>query len=126
MNLWKHDEEVRYNQTIYGESMSHTATFDVPPEASLRHIEKNVLKRLILALEKKFKKENVQRIDVSLHVYSVSTYFDFSSFIPTSSAMRVALSEFADVNDWNVVAHDMQPHAQMNFEITLYGRNLCR
>lgn len=126
MNLWKHDDQTRYDDTIYGGSERLLVRFEEAPEASLRHLEKKLLKPLLEALTKSYKKKNVKRIDVTLTCRSTMTLFDFASFLPTSAAMRLFLqNNFANVHDWQVVALDNQSSGSLEFEIKLYGADLC-
>lgn len=126
MNLWKHDDQTRYDDTIYGGSERLLVRFEEAPEASLRHLEKKLLKPLLEALTKSYKKKNAKRIDVNLTCYSTMTLFDFAGFLPTSAAMRIFLQDnFAPVHDWQVLAYDNQPSSAIEFEIKIYGNDLC-
>lgn len=126
MNLWKHDDQTRYDDALYGGSDRLLTRFDVAPEASLRHIEKALLKPLLEALRKSYKNKEVRRIDVAITCYSTRTVFDFATFLPTSAAMRIFLEKnFASVHDWSVSARDQQPNSGIEFEIKLYGADLC-
>lgn len=127
MNLWKHDDQTRYDDTVYGGSNRLLVRFDVPAEASLRHLEQNALKPLLKALTTQFKKAQAMRIDVTLTCYSTATLFDFAGFMPTGSAIRQFLHKnFAPLHDWRVLAYDGQEADSIEFEIKIYGTDLCR
>lgn len=126
MNLWKHDDQTRYDDTIYGGSNRLLVRFDVPAEASLRHMEQTVLKPLLKALTSGFKKAQAKRLDVTLTCYSTATLFDCGGFLPTSSAIRQFLHKnYAPVHDWRVLTYDQQNCDALEFEIKILGADLC-
>lgn len=124
MNLWKHEDQTRYDKCVYGASSRIMVRFDEEPEASLRHLEKTVLNPLISALNKAKKKQDIVRIDVELALYSTSTMFNFAEFLPTSSAMRLFIEKnFCYVNDWKVSYRDQCTSGAIEFNIIALGEN---
>lgn len=122
MNFSKHEEHLRYEHCIYGNSEVIVARFDEAPESSLRHLEKTVVNPLLVQIRKRVPKNKLKLCHVTMTVYSTSTMFDCSSFNSTGSALRLLIqSKLCRVGDWNVIAKDNCDDFGIEFHVRVLG-----
>ena len=122
MRFWKHEDSLRYDTCIYGGVDEFICKFNEPPEASFKHIERRVLKPLMLKITKKIPKNKLKRIDVKITCYSTMTMFDCTSFSSTASEMRQYLDKnLCKVGAWTYQTNDQRPDSAIEFEVRILG-----